>query len=74
MNQLEVGMRIVGIRGVFVGLVDEVRDEAFRIAPEADREPFWVDRSAILGIDGRRVELICDASEVHRYRLNGDVV
>jgi hypothetical protein len=64
-------MRVVGIRGAFVGLIAEVTDDAIMVAPDDGADAYWLRRDAIFGVDDRRVELICDASEVHRYRLEG---
>lgn len=60
-------MRVVGIRGAFIGLVGEVRDDALLLEPDGDAQPYWLRLEAVIGVDGNRVELICDSSEVSRY-------
>ena len=61
-------MRVVGIRGSYVGEVAEVRDDVFLVEPD-EQPPFWLQLDAVVGIDGNRVELICDTSEVRRYMV-----
>ncbi len=70
MNEPEPGMRVIGIRGTFVGLVSEVGTEAVLVAPEGKGQAYWLRREAIIGVEGNRVELICDSEEVGRYTLS----
>jgi hypothetical protein len=71
-NGPEPGMRVVNIRGAFIGYISEVTESAVLITPEADGEEYWLKCDAILGVDGQRVELICDSSEIHRYRVENE--
>lgn len=63
-------MRVLGISGALVGYVLAVGDGCIQVEPDGGAEPFWIRRDGVLGVEANRVELICDPSEVHRYRLD----
>jgi hypothetical protein len=61
-------MRVIGVSGTFVGTVREVGEGKFLVAPADPGDlPYWLKSEAVIGVDGNRVELICSATEVHRY-------
>jgi hypothetical protein len=63
-------MRVMGIRGALVGHVAAVDEGCIQVEPEGKGESFWIRSEAVIGVDGNRVELICDAGEVHRYLMD----
>ncbi len=60
-------MRLVDIRGTLVGFVSNVSAEALLVEPEGTGDAYGLRRDAIIGVEGGRVELICDSEEVGRY-------
>lgn len=60
----------MGIRGVSVGRVMRVEPLAILVKAR-DGHEFWLRRDAVIGVEGDRVELICDATEVRRYEVDG---
>lgn len=59
-------MRVVGIRGAFVGYVGGVNESSFEVEPD-EGSPYWLAFEAVYAVSNQRVELICDAGEVGRY-------
>ncbi len=62
-------MAVFGIRGRRVGRVAAIKDDCFEVTRErADGGPICLTPDAIFTVGARDVTLVCEKSEVERYR------
>lgn len=69
MQRLHPGMAVFGIRGRRVGKVGTIYDDCFEVVREkADGGPICLTPESIFTVEARDVTLVCEKTDVERYR------